>query len=100
MKLADREVAERVRVVARRAVRRLDIVEWVIFVLGVVLACLGGAFIAWMISSLAGWSFRPLWMGTSVLLFVVPGAMAIVQIKKDERADAIRTEGKRSLDDG
>ena len=96
----DREEAERVQAVARRAVRRLDILEWVIFAVGGVLAALGGAFIAWMCAALAGWDFRSTWIGASLLLFVVAGATAIVQIKRDERTTTTQTEAKRKRDDG
>lgn len=87
---ADREAAALARLVARQAIRRLDILEWVIFVAGAALATLGGALAAWLLSPIAGWSFRWTWIGASLLLFVVPGAIAVVKIKREEREDAMR----------
>jgi uncharacterized membrane protein len=91
---ADREAAALAHEVARRAIRRLDMLEWVIFAVGAVLATLGGAFIAWMLSTLGGWNFRFVWIGASLLLFVVPGTMAIVRIRREERAGALPKDGK------
>lgn len=97
---AERVAARHARAVTRRAIRRLDILEWVIFGLGAVLAAVGGALVAWLLSSIAGWAFRPTWIGASLVLFVVPGAIAMAKIRKDERADALRVAEKRERDDG
>jgi uncharacterized membrane protein len=97
---ADREAAQQAQIVARRAIRRLDMLEWVIFAVGAGLAAGGGALIAWMLSELAGWDFRSTWIGASLLLFVVPGAMSIAQIRRDERDDASGTGGQQESDDG
>jgi uncharacterized membrane protein len=97
---ADREAAERARVVAQRAIRRLDVLEWVIFGVGGLLAIGGGAVIAWVFRGLGGWPFRETWMATSLLLFVIAGAWAIIKIRKEERADALRATAKPEQDDG
>jgi uncharacterized membrane protein len=76
--------------VTQRAIRRLDILEWVIFAVGAGLATAGGALVAWLASGLWGWDFRSVWIGASLLLFVVPGGMAVAKIKREERADARR----------
>lgn len=91
----EREAAELARVVARRAIRRLDILEWVIFVAGAGLATLGGALAAWLLSEIAGWEFRSTWIVASVLLFAVPGTIAIIKIRREEREDALRTAAAR-----
>jgi len=83
------------RVVARRAIRRLDMLEWVIFLGGALLATVAGGLVAWLMVGIAGWDFRTTWMGASVLLFVVPGLAAIIKIKRDERNDALRAEARR-----
>ena len=97
---SDREDAQLAQVVARRAIRRLDMLEWVIFAVGAGLAAAGGALIAWLLSVLAGWDFRSAWIGASLLLFVVPGTMSIMQIRRDERTDARSTDGQQESDDG
>jgi uncharacterized membrane protein len=96
----DREAAERVHLVAQRAVKRLDLLEWVLLAMGGVLASLGGAVIAWLLAALVGWDFRSTWVGASLFLFVVAGTIAIVQIRKDERAAALQTAEKRNRIDG
>lgn len=91
----ERQAAELARVVAQRAIRRLDYLEWFIFLGGAVLATVAGGFVAWLMTGIAGWDFRSTWMGASVLLFVVPGIAAIIKIKRDERSDALRAEERR-----
>ncbi len=98
--LAEREDAQLAQVVARRAIRRLDMLEWVIFAVGAGLAAAGGAVIAWMLSGLAGWDFRSTWIGASLLLFVVPGVLSIMQIRRDERTDTRGTQDKQESEDG
>ncbi len=96
---ADREAARQARVVAQRAIRRLDVLEWVIFGVGALMATGGGAMVAWLLEG-AGWPFRSTWIGASVLLFAISGSIAIINIRKEERADALRREGNRNGDDG
>lgn len=97
---AEREAAELARVVAQRAIRRLDILEWVIFLVGAGLATLGGGLAAWLMSGIAGWDFWTTWVWASILLFVIPGTIAIIKIKREEREDALRTAEHRDEDDG
>ena len=96
---AERETARLVGEVARRAIRRLDILEWVIFAGAFVLAISGGAAVAWLIVQSNELDFRTTWIVTSLLLFVIPGTIAITQIRRAERASAL-DEGHREEDDG
>lgn len=96
---ADREAARQVQIVAQRAIRRLDVLEWVIFAIGALIATGGGAMVAWLLAG-AGWPFRSTWIGASILLFAISGWIAIINIRKEERADALRGEGNRNGDDG
>ena len=97
---ADREAAERARVVAQRAIRRLTLLESVIFAVGGLLAIGGGAVVAWVLEGMVGSPFRETWMVASFLLFVIAGGWAIIQIRKEERADALRARAKPERDDG
>lgn len=92
---AEREAADMARIVAQRAIRRLDLLEWAIFLGGAVLATLSGALVAWLAAGIGGWDFWTTWIRASVLLFVVPGVIAIIKIKRDERNDALRAEARR-----
>lgn len=96
----ERQAAEMARIVARRAIRRLDVLEWLIFLGGVVLATVAGGLVAWLMVGIADWDFRTTWMAASVLLFVVPGVAAIIKIKRDERSDALRAEARREGREG
>ncbi|NIR79570.1 MAG: DUF2269 family protein, partial [Gemmatimonadetes bacterium] len=50
---------------------------------------------AWLLSAVAGWEFGTTWIVASLLLFVVPGTIAVIQIKREERADALRAAEAR-----
>ena len=86
--------------VAARAIRRLNIIEWVILGSGMLLAIVGGAAVAWLIAPAVGVRFRPIWMVMSVLLFVVPGVIGIMRMRKDERAARVKTQSNPEEDDG
>lgn len=64
------------REVVRRVLRRLDVLESMILGAAAILALLGGALVAWLLSASLGLSFRISWFVASLLLFVVPGAIA------------------------
>ena len=49
------------------------------------LALVGGALVALVLGPASGLGFRPTWVVASLLLFVVPGAIARARIKRDER---------------
>ena len=86
--------------VAQRAIRRLDVLEWVILLAAALLASPGGAAVAWMLGPTSAWDFRSTWIGASLVLFVVPGTIAIVRSRREERADALGTDTNRKRDDG
>ena len=95
MSRSDREAAQATREVAQRAIRRLDMLEWVMVLGGAVLAMLGGAVFAWLLAGMAGLTFRTTWIVASLVLFVLPGTIAIIMIRRDERAGAERASGDR-----
>ena len=79
------EEARITREVASRAVQRLDILEWVMLAGAVVLSLVGGGLVALMVEASLGLSFRPTWMVASLLLFGVPGVIALKRMRRDER---------------
>lgn len=80
----DEREARLLHEVAARAVRRLDILEWVILAATALLATVGGAVLALLLAEPLGVSFRVLWVVASLLLFVVPGAVALRRAKGTE----------------
>ena len=97
---ADREAAQLAHVVAQRAIRRLDMLEWLIFAGGAVFSTMAGALIAWILSTAEGLPFRSTWISASLLLFIVLGTAAIIKIRKEEQADAQRSQATPEGDDG
>lgn len=65
-----------------RAIRRLDVLEWLILLLAIGLALVGGALVAFILSSGTELSFRLAWVGSSILLLLVPGAVVWIQTRR------------------
>jgi uncharacterized membrane protein YhaH (DUF805 family) len=85
--------------VARRAIRRLDFLEWVILAAALGLALGGGALVAWVLTGTSSGAFRRTWMIVSALLFIVPGVIVFVRNKRDQRKSSESPKSKKS-DDG
>ncbi len=96
---AEQETARLVGEVARQAILRLDILEWVIFAGAFAIAIFGGAAVAWLIVPSNELDFRTTWIVTSLLLFVIPGAIAITRTRRAE-GETVRDEGHREEEDG
>jgi hypothetical protein len=63
--------------VARRAIRRLDVLEWVMLMAAGALAVGGGALVSLLLVGRAGQGFRVVWIATSLLLMIVPGVLVL-----------------------
>ncbi|MDX1566381.1 MAG: hypothetical protein R3223_01190 [Longimicrobiales bacterium] len=63
------------RDVMERAIRRLNVLEYVILGFAAALALLGGALVAWLLGETLDIPFRWGWALASLLLFLVPGAI-------------------------
>ena len=83
---AEEAAARATRKVASRAVRRLDVLEWVLLAATAGLATLGGALVAALVAAPLGVSFRTAWVVASVLMFAVPGALALRKMRQEDRA--------------
>ena len=76
--MATREPYGGTRREMNRAIRRLNILEWVMLAGAAVMALLGGWVIAWLVRGL-GLPFRTTWTLASVLLFAVPGVSVLAR---------------------
>jgi hypothetical protein len=74
-----------------RAIRRLNALEYVILAVALVLAMAGGALVALLLSASLELAFRPVWLVSSLLLFLVPGFIAL-------RREARNASGRRIKD--
>ncbi len=86
--------------IASRAIRRLDILEWVILAVAVVLSLVGGALVAGLLSASVGLAFRPTLVVASLLMFGVPGVIALKRRRRDEREARANTKGLLERNDG
>ena len=71
--LAKQTEAEAARTATRRALWRLDMLEYGLLAFALLLALLGGALVAWVLQTVVSLPFRLTWAAVSLLLFIVPG---------------------------
>jgi uncharacterized membrane protein len=88
--------AELARKVMDRAVRRLDILEYLILLLALILALVGGALVAWILGTTFGTPFRLSWAVASLLLFVVPGGAVYLRERAHRRPISRNTESSQT----
>jgi hypothetical protein len=81
MKTED-DQAEAAREIMDRAIGRLNVLEYLILLLALALALLGGALVAWILQTAFGISFRLGWAGASLLLFLIPGISVYVRERR------------------
>ena len=79
------EDVEAAREVVSRAIRRLNLLETLIMGAAVVVALIGGWLGALLARSAFGMPMRTTWMVLSLLLFVVPGALAWTMERRKRR---------------
>ena len=83
----EKEVAKVTSEVARRAIRRLDVIEWVILLGAVALSIAGGWLVAAILVGREHESHRMVWMMVSVVLLVAPGAAALARFRRDQNEE-------------
>jgi hypothetical protein len=81
---AHAEAARATREVASRAVKRLDMLEWVILFGAAVLSTGGGALVALLVEHSFALPFRATWIVASLLIFGVPGWVAVRRAKRED----------------
>ncbi len=77
----------RAREVASRAIRRLNILEWVILLMAALFALGAGALVALMVRDLTGAPFRIGWAVASLLLFIVPAVGVHLRDRREGRRE-------------
>lgn len=93
---SEEEAARLARQVTARAIRRLDVLEWVILAAAVVVALLGGGLIAALVGGSLGVGSRVVWAVASLLLFGVPAVVAVRRMREEERASRERLAPRQS----
>ncbi len=83
------------------AIGRLNVLEYVILGVAVVLALLAGALAAWLVENLTGAPFRLTWTLSSLLFFIVPGWVVLRRERQVEgvREGAAGTAGSSRTED-
>jgi enoyl-CoA hydratase/carnithine racemase len=95
----EEEAAKATRDFTRRAVRRLDMLEWVVLAAAVGLAVGGGAAVALLLAHGSPVAFRATWVVTSLILFIVPGAVVLLRLRR-EQAERGSSSEPEDLNDG
>ena len=96
----DQEDVRVTQEVTARAIRRLNVLEWVILGGAGLIAVLGGALVSWLIASQLKVSFRSTWIGVSILLFAVPGLVVILRASRDGSTSTVISKLKIKEKDG
>lgn len=85
-RLNEKKRAEAARSAMRQARWRLNILEYLILLLALLLALGGGAVVAWVLNTAASLDFRWTWVVSSLLLFIVPGGMVyLLELRRQPR---------------
>ena len=74
------------RAVMNRAIRRLNLLETILLGAAAIAALAGGWLAALLARSAFGFPFRTTWLVSSLLLFVIPGALAWTMEKRGRYA--------------
>ena len=96
----DQEDVRVTREVAARAIRRLNVLEWVILGGAGLIAVVGGALASWLIAAQLKVSFRLTWIGLSMLLLAVPGLIVILRSRRDGGGSSVISKLKTKEKDG
>ena len=96
----DQEDVRVIQEVAARAIRRLNVLEWVILGGAGLIAVLGGALVSWLIAAQLKVSFRLTWIGLSMLLLAVPGLIVILRSRRDGSTSTVISKLKIKEKDG
>ena len=78
------EAHSETRRMMKTAIGRLNVLEYVILGVALVLALLAGALAAWLVENLTGAPFRLTWTLSSLLFFVVPGWVVLRRERQTE----------------
>ena len=93
-----REAHPKTRRMMEIAIRRLNVLEYVILGVAMALAMLAGGLAAWMVQDVTGAPFRLTWALSSLVFFVGPGW---VVLRRERRADTFPAEDiNGKTDDG
>ncbi len=96
----DQEDVRVTQEVTARAIRRLNVLEWVILGGAGLIAVLGGALVSWLIAAQLKVSFRLTWIGLSMLLLVVPGLIVILRSGRSGSTSTVISKLKTKEKDG
>ena len=71
-----------------QAIRSLGVLEHLFLMVAAITSLLAGALVAWLLMQAFGLPFRITWAVASLLLFIVPGTLSYLRVRRDERTTA------------
>jgi len=90
---SEKKAAAVARVVAARAVRRLNVVEYLLIAAAGGLSLGAGAVAGFALEAVAGLPFRAMWAASSLLFFVIPGVVVFGRERRARRTDQTTMAG-------
>ena len=98
--MSTRQVSRQTRRVVVTAIRRLNALEFVILGVAMVLSMVAGWIASWLLEILIDAPFRISWTVSSLLFFVVPGAMVLRRERMATRARGRGSDNAISTEQG
>lgn len=82
------------------AIRRLNVLEFVILGVVMIMALVAGGLMAWVLESTTGVSFRLVWGVASLLFFIVPGVIVHRRERLRDDSEQVRADLSAPLNTG
>ncbi len=79
-----------------QATRSLGVLEHLFLMVAAIASLLAGALVAWLLMQAFGLPFRLTWAIASLVLFIVPGTLSYLRVRREERATAIGQPSRES----
>ncbi len=97
--MSTRQISRKTQRMMETAIRRLNALEFVILGVAMVLSMLAGWITAWLLEIVISAPFRTSWTVSSLLFFVIPGAIVL---KRERRVSGARigTNNNNSTEQG
>ncbi len=93
MRSSEKKAAAAARVVTVRAVRRLNVMEYLLIAAAGGMSLVAGAVAGFALQAVAGLPFRVTWAVSSLLFFVIPGGAVLGRERRARSTDHTTTAG-------
>ena len=79
-----------------RAIKRLGVLEHIFLMVAALTSLIAGALVAWLLKQAVDLPFRPTWAVSSLALFLIPGVLSWMRVRREDRAHEARRTASES----